>query len=500
MTQPITRNLSDLPPDQQLRLYEAQHQVMALVMRDLPLPHVMRALCLHIENIMLPQRVFCSILLLDNNQLRHCAAPSLPADYCAAIDGLGIGPAVGSCGTALYKGEQVIVSDINSSPLWENYKHIALRHGLQACWSTPVFASGGQALASFAVYQQQPRAPSDDDLLLINSFTQLAGLIIERQLLASSQHALTEQLHQANARLSALVAVIPDLGIVLDHQGTYVDFFGNTRLLQPNTPAKLIGKNLRDILSPATAEKVFEVMHKTLYNGKTQVLEYVVGDGEAQRTFEGRTASLDACAIDTHLSPGMDRPRYLLWMTRDISVRKAAEQQLLQMARFDPLTNLPNRRQLEDALAQLLAKAARAEKFGALLFIDLDNFKQINDTLGHAIGDHLLQQVAERLRSCIRRNEMIARIGGDEFILLLDLLEQDETAITDEATQIAHRIISCLSEPILYGDGQFPIHPSIGISLIAPQDLRPHDIIKRADTAMYQAKTNGGNRMVVFTS
>src|SRR6267378_7203473 len=123
-----------------------------------------------------------SILLLDPNanSLRHGAAPSLPIAYAEAIDGIVIGPSVGSCGTAAYRKEPVIVSDIASDPLWADFRELALGHGLRACWSTPILSSAGEVLGTFAIYYREPRSPTPHDSNIIEQITHLASIAIER--------------------------------------------------------------------------------------------------------------------------------------------------------------------------------------------------------------------------------------------------------------------------------------------------------------------------------
>lgn len=145
----------------------------------------------------------CSILLLDHDgpALRHGAAPNLPASYCASIDGLGIGPNAGSCGTAAYTRRTTIVSDIASDPLWTDYRHLALPAGLRACWSTPILGAAGDCLGTFAMYYDEPRSPSDSDIELITTAAVLAGALIEREYLLASSQADREALSDANAEL-----------------------------------------------------------------------------------------------------------------------------------------------------------------------------------------------------------------------------------------------------------------------------------------------------------
>src|SRR6202035_5422453 len=123
-----------------------------------------------------------SILLVDGNRLRHGGAPSLPKAYTNAIDGVVIGPSVGSCGTAAYRGEQVIVEDIATDPLWADYREAALPHSLRACWSAPVFSSQGKVIAAFAMYHREPRRPTERDQEVIDKITHLAGAAIQQKL------------------------------------------------------------------------------------------------------------------------------------------------------------------------------------------------------------------------------------------------------------------------------------------------------------------------------
>jgi GAF domain-containing protein len=125
--------------------------------------------------------VLGSILLLDGRNLRHGAAPSLPPAYCEAIDGAEIGPVAGSCGTAAFRGKAVFVSDIETDPLWAEFKAIALPHGLRACWSTPIITGGSKVLGTFAMYHREPREATVRDLVLVDLVTQTAALVIDRK-------------------------------------------------------------------------------------------------------------------------------------------------------------------------------------------------------------------------------------------------------------------------------------------------------------------------------
>ena len=182
----------------------------------------------------------------------------------------------------------------------------------------------------------------------------------------------------------------------------------------------------------------------------------------------------------------------------DISERKAAEEEIKHLAFYDPLTQLPNRRLLLDRLHQALATSRRIARHGALLFIDLDNFKTLNDTLGHNQGDLLLQQVAERLSSCVREGDTVARLGGDEFVVMLENLSEgiDEAAAQVEA--VGAKIVAALNVAYPLGGHEHHGTASIGVTLFGTHQETMEELLKQADLAMYQAKASGRNALRFF--
>ena len=184
---------------------------------------------------------------------------------------------------------------------------------------------------------------------------------------------------------------------------------------------------------------------------------------------------------------------------RDITDRKVAEQQIYDLAFLDPLTGLPNRRLFYDRLRRTLLSNIRSEQYGALLYIDLDHFKLVNDRQGHATGDLVLQSVAKQLSSCIRAGDTISRIGGDEYIILLDDLGKDFATASFTTEAIAKRMLSSFSSAQEQLDHGWTGTFSIGISLFSGDQSRTlEEIVKDADLAMYQAKTMGRNRLQFF--
>jgi len=183
----------------------------------------------------------------------------------------------------------------------------------------------------------------------------------------------------------------------------------------------------------------------------------------------------------------------------DITERKAAEEKIQDLAFYDHLTHLPNRRLLMDRLQQALTSCTRSRLSGALLFIDLDNFKVLNDTLGHYFGDLLLTQVAQRLKSCIREGDTVARLGGDEFVVILEMLGEDTTEAASQTETIGEKILDSLSKPYRLNSHEYRSSTSIGATLFNGQLSSPmEELMKQADIAMYQAKKAGRNTLRFF--
>ncbi|MEK7811710.1 MAG: diguanylate cyclase, partial [Pseudomonadota bacterium] len=182
----------------------------------------------------------------------------------------------------------------------------------------------------------------------------------------------------------------------------------------------------------------------------------------------------------------------------DITQRKKAEEEIRNLAFYDALTGLPNRRLMLDRLQQALAFSSRSEKHGALLFIDLDNFKALNDTLGHDIGDVLLQRVAERLAACTRDGDTVARMGGDEFVVLLENLSELPVEAAAQTESVGEKILANLNQPYQLAEHEYHNTPSIGATVFSNHERGIDELFKQADIAMYQAKKAGRNSLRFF--
>jgi diguanylate cyclase (GGDEF)-like protein/PAS domain S-box-containing protein len=182
----------------------------------------------------------------------------------------------------------------------------------------------------------------------------------------------------------------------------------------------------------------------------------------------------------------------------DLTERKQTERRIYELAYFDHLTGLPNRRFVIEELDHVLARTLRAGQYGALLYLDLDNFKLLNDTMGHDLGDMLLRQVAQRLHATVRHSDQLARLGGDEFIVVLENLDKSLRDATAECDRVVAKILSALAQPYQLGSLLFKSSASIGITLFDGRDSHIETVLKQADLAMYRAKADGRNSARYF--
>jgi len=469
------------------KLLRQQQNILSKIALGHSLNAIGEEICLAIEDILGVQSAKCSILSLCNEQLFHCAAPNLDQEYCEIVNGVKIGPTVGSCGTAAHRKSRVIVEDIDSSPLWADFKEIALKFGLKSCWSTPIVSTKSQVLGTFAVYHTIPKAPSEQDLELIDYFVHFSSIALEQNANAYQLGQAINELKHSNDKFKAFTEVMPDLVLILSEHGEYVDVYGSSEDLLYASMKEMKGYNVNDILPSKDALPIMAVIEKTLVTNEIQVFEYELGVQKGHVVFEGRTAPVE------HYQSEDSTSRHVLWVARDITQRKLAEKEIEKLAYYDPLTKLPNRRTLNERLTIAVEKIKRSGETGALLFLDIDNFKRLNDSLGHSSGDELLVEVAKRLGSVIRKSDTLARLGGDEFVVLLEYIGDDNEQANVESSTVAQKIHEIFDEEFKIGSLSFQVSCSIGICLIEGSDITANNILKFADTAMYRSKAKGGN-------
>ncbi|WP_020406976.1 sensor domain-containing phosphodiesterase [Hahella ganghwensis] len=468
-------------------LLQAQQKIIEQIALGIPLPECLKTICQLIESIIGTPEAKSSILVLKGHQLWHGAAPSLPSAYCQSIDGMTIGNNAGSCGTSAFTDKQVIVSDIEHDLLWQDFKDIALKHGLKACWSTPIFSSRKEILGSFAIYYTEVKSPHKVHLSLIDYFTHLSGLAIERHQTSDRESDLLVSLKNTNEKIRAITSAMPDQIIVVDEKGCYVDFYGDSPQLPAKNPEGLIGQVATRGMSPEQTQSFMALIKHVLKTDEVQVCEYEMEVAKGKRCFEGRFVR-----VKHYLHESPDR-QHILWVARDITDKKKADLRIEQLAFYDPLTDQPNRRLMTDRLQGTIDKVKRHQTIGALLFLDLDDFKRINDSLGHNVGDQLLVKVTQRLKPLLRDTDTFSRIGGDEFVIILESMEKDKNLIMDQATSVSKKLLTNLSHTFHLGNGDYRIGGSIGIKLIEDVNETTDDILKHADAAMYRAKKMGRN-------
>ena len=464
---------------------QSRNQVLELLARDAPVQNILEAIVRSVEQV--NPDMLCSILLLtpDGRHLHTSAAPSLPDFYNEAIQQAEIGNGVGSCGTAAYTGKRVIVADIQTHPYWESFKELADRAGVQACWSEPIFSASGKILGTFAIYHHKPCTPTAADIRLIEQSANLAAIAIDRSL-AIEALRISEERHRLLADNAS------DVIWTMDIDGCFTYISPSVKKMRGYTAAEAIHHSINEVLTPesaAIAQEALEHVFKAVKQGKPA--PEFRGELE-QRCKDGSTIWTDVTT--TGIYNAENEFIGILGVTRDISQQKLVEARITHMAQHDPLTNLPNRALFSDRLQQALAHAQRDQNHLAVMFLDLDEFKPINDTFGHSVGDLLLQEAAKRMQSCVRAADTVARIGGDEFVVLLPIIGSDQDAL-----RVAEKIRCALSEPFLLAGESMKVSSSIGISIYPQHGTDEMELSKNADNAMYQAKESGRNAVRFYS-
>ena len=317
-------------------------------------------------------------------------------------------------------------------------------------------------------------------------------LSIRRDDALALAEGMTHALRGARDDLQATLDATPDWMFELDAEGRVLHCHNAPESALHAQATQLVGRSLPEAASSKTAYGCQAALDTAAARGYSFGHDFqLVVDGES-RWFELSVARKKG-------TEGVQVVRFIA-LLRDVSERKQAAQRTHRLAYFDPLTELPNRRMLLDRLAQALGAASHASRFGALIFMDLDNFKQINDAQGHSVGDQLLVQVAHRLMQAMRPTDTVAHIGGDEFVMLVSDISDE----VDEAGMLALRLADGLREsleaPFNLGGHAFASTASIGLTLFPKQGEGVEDLLREADTAMYRAKDLGRNRICFFES
>jgi diguanylate cyclase (GGDEF)-like protein/PAS domain S-box-containing protein len=347
----------------------------------------------------------------------------------------------------------------------------------------------GLAELFFTLYQDV----TDTFNLLGHLYKVIAYIMVYRALFASGVRAPYHELDIEHARLQSLLAAIPDLIWLKDEQGIYISCNKAFERLYDVTETQITGKTDYDFADRTSADFFRNNDQAAMLGHTTSVYEEWLNFAA-----DGYRGLFEITKTPMYGTEG--QLIGVLGIAHDITSRKRAEDEIRNLAFFDPLTQLPNRRLMLDRLRQALALSNRSDKNGALLYIDIDNFKTVNDTLGHNAGDLLLQTVAQRLIASVREVDTVARLGGDEFLVMLDNLNGKLADAAKQAEMVAEKIISSLNQVYQLGTNEHHSSASIGIALFTDHQGQSdiEELLKRADLAMYQAKAAGRNTLRFF--
>uniref|UniRef100_Q0HUL1 Diguanylate cyclase/phosphodiesterase with PAS/PAC sensor(S) n=1 Tax=Shewanella sp. (strain MR-7) TaxID=60481 RepID=Q0HUL1_SHESR len=453
---------------------ECYSGILSMLLNGAPLAEILHALVLKIEDQRLGTHASVLLLSEDGKKLLTGAAPHLPDSYNQAIHGVEIGPEVGSCGTAAYTGERVIVEDIEHHPYWALYQSFALAHGLRACWSEPIKDSQGKVLGTFAMYYEEVKSPTTADLTLIAEAARLASLAIERSRSLEFQRLAVKifdrlplSLVITNASYSVLYAN-DAFKLMVSHQYSDLNSFCPENFFSPSEPHEI------------------DSLFQHLSEGKMWQGELI-----GLRN-NGETFYLDLTV--TVFRESHSNENGFAWLFSDISERKKAAQLIKYQANNDSLTGLANRNALFRQIQELISADSLTPGFSFML-MDLDNFKQVNDTYGHDKGDALLVQVVEQIKTCLNDQAVFSRLGGDEFALLLPgiVTQRELSQLAEKINQQVYRRYELSLDKGVYSS------VSIGIARFPEDALDLEQLLNCADQAMYISKANGRNRYHFFT-
>ncbi|MBS0390002.1 MAG: EAL domain-containing protein [Proteobacteria bacterium] len=424
----------------------------------------------------LSAQVACVVRLLppvSGQAARHAVTLSHVSDGVAQATGTYT--LAGTPGQKLLDQGRLVVSD----HLAQRFAHDpALAHGgLRSFVGRQLTDSAGAPIGMVMVMFREPLAQQK----FVESALQIFGARASAELQRQTDDMRIR--HQASLLDRARDAIIVR---DLEHRITFWN--EGAERLYGWSREEALGRSIATLLYPE---------QQGFLSATNEVLQRGDWSGEiVQQARDGRAIEVEGRWTMVRNDQG--EPESILAINSDIGTRKNHEREIQRLAFFDPLTGLPNRAQFMQRMGHALATSQRQRQGGALLFIDLDNFKTLNDTLGHDQGDRLLQQVAQRLTSCVRGMDLVARLGGDEFVVLLEQLAAQPSTLAELANKVGEKILSLLCAPYALAGHQYRSTPSIGIALFGNTPTSVGELLKHADLAMYQAKTAGRSTLRFF--
>jgi diguanylate cyclase (GGDEF)-like protein/PAS domain S-box-containing protein len=445
---------------------------------DEPLPNILKVIVRGVEK--LNPEMTCTVMLLDPESkfFSKCVANNLPIFFRTAISRVEIGVGFGSCSAAVFTGERVVVENIATHPYWISLKDLAMQARFGACCSQPVRSSSGELLGTFAIYHNEPHEHSKFDLSILEQSARLAGIAIERKMI------------EQNLQIAAIAFESQEGMLVTDANRVILRVNSACTQITGYSEDEIIGKHPGMLSSGRHDMDFYASMWESIVN---------TGSWEGEVWNRRKNGEVYPAHLTFTAVKGRDGAtvNYVATLV-DITSRKSAEEEIQHLAYYDSLTGLPNRRLLMDRLSQALVTSARGKGGGAILFLDLDHFKTLNDTLGHDVGDLLLKQVSERLTSCVREGDTVARIGGDEFVIMLEGLSDSIFEAARQAEIICEKILNVLNQAYHLNTYEYHSTTSIGATLFSGHEVGSDELLKQADIAMYQSKTAGRNAIRFF--
>lgn len=372
--------------------------------------------------------------------------------------------------------ERFTVPDARCDTQWRTRADIVERVRIRSCYLQPILGGNGKQLGLFAIYKKHAGTPSGNERRLVNRITTLVAMVVE-------QYRQSEELQLASLIFGNSSEAM-----------TVTDANGHILAVNPAF-TKVTGYKLAEVKGLKTSVLSSDLHDKSFYQKMWQTLSDT-GAWQGEIWNKKKTGELYPEWLTINTVYNKDgNPHRRVALFSDLSAQKESEKLIWQQANLDPLTSLPNRNMFVDLLSSAMCEADFSGLPVALLFIDLDRFKDVNDTLGHHQGDDLLKQVAKRISNCVRQSDVVARLGGDEFTVIL---KQVSNAQSPE--RVASDIIRTLSSSYTLDDNEVNyISASVGISLYPNDAQDVQSLLKNADQAMYTAKRQGRNRYQFFT-
>jgi len=460
----VTRDISERKQIEQRE--KSRSYVLELLTTNVPLNQILESIIRILEQEH-PSMVGCAMLVdAKGNRLNKQISLSLPHAFVAHFKN----SLIGVTETSVFSHQRTLIADIQTHPDWKNHRFIAMKAKLVSYWGEPIKDRQGKLLGIFAIYHRQKREAHNNDLGILQQTAALCEIAIERSRFNEAQ------------KLAQLVYQNSSEAI------TVTDAHGKIIAVNPAF-TKLTGYSLDEVVGQSTRILGSGQQSKSFYKAMWQSINTTGGwQGEILNRRKNGDFYTEWLTINTIFNADGSVDRRVALFS-DITHKKESESLIWKQAHLDLLTELPNRQMFQEQLKQEIKKSSRAGLPLALLIIDLDRFKEVNETLGHETGDVLLKQAAQRLCACVRETDVVARLGGDEFTVILGSLHN--LAPIDV---IAQTILQHFLQPFYLHDEIVYISASIGIALYPDDAEAVGDLLKSADQAMYSAKNQGRNR------